>query len=1582
MNPICKLPKYLTESTLYSAIHFQPTSNVKPEWLIIKDKKWELPLLKKDKAVIRFNWEKVVYFDDSTLLQLLLIHHQLIRIGLKVTHFPSNTNEQNFSKKGTHRKKIRLRPHVFRQLYAVGYFKQWIAEDFLAPINEAQRLSSITPVLDIGPLNLQHEILPIISCQSEHRLLQGSTEDIAIRKYEEDIAIKKFIGTTSSSTSSSTEQFQIVASGEFAQLILGQCRKNVIEHADERMRAMSLVRVFRAENFKSDWGLNIDECKQDAKTTLLDFIGTLSEDVPVLDIITIDDGCGIHKSLSLTWSEHILSQTAAYMRVVSSINADWPLEAQTIEFAFDKNGSRKSKEWRSIEDSGLNRIDTLVSNYGGLVELTSGNDRVVHTANEKPSWNRVDRPWQRGTLIRILFPLRETEVTQHTSQRPKTDGSVIVSADFSDSKQTGVPSEIHIISFRELWDETYSKNASIMSASSNQKVGELTKFSAKRFSESQDSPQTIMKTIFPLLRKRIEHLADYVKLAILDWAELNVSEHDTSRFFEYLRESFMNGHPFRIPCIHINFPKELLILAKQAIDQLSEDPPIPTCLYVEGGAKWQWIGISVHPSSCDVTDYVLGQPYRNPTGDPESYDEQYIRTVFDSIFTGTRRIPKFEVSLEARIKLLDYIEFSSLFFEEESYDISTGDSARSANFRPIVSLDKIQRKISETFTMKLREAIVSDACAFPPSSQKSLKNRGRRKKKPEYVKLPNGRIVSVFYRCEGLLYHGQKVSEPERSNKSPARIWFRDSLANYLVDVAKEIESHSPGQFDIVVSCTSPTHWFVHQLADGLSDSRHSCGHFVAKTRRTFRQEFNKLRLNKNMKALVFSDVISTGRLVGTIIDTLKAADVKVEGLIVIVDTRTAEERGPNTIDGKFLSLIDQRNQAFLVRLPVEKMEGVEPKWRINSETLEPVEIRTQLDWKEGFSGMGELAVSGEEVIRWLRAFGAFHHGHYKHGNRHSEFVCDVKHLFQRPEIQMYVGARLQLYIRTHEIHLVVYPNHSNAYILGRMARDLFESEETCPPHQVALCRDFSGERTYILPMGATYHDPKRILLLDDGIGSGATLRSMISACIKAYPRLEEIHVVVFSNEMTPNNSDFWKLIGVPERMSGQKGKRRKRHFSKKGFHFNSLISIPIPWYIEDNCPLCIRQREFERNSRDDNRSNYEREFYRRWESNLAFRDLYHDPDDISFHLLKDRISIQRAQTQRSKHALEVAKFFIKIKKGSRLDNLVYDLQIMDMPDKVKIPCLKNMLSLRGSVLSEEDEKTIWNRMIEIINSGNTDHSDRLSAIRALIWEQASPPTAENFWELLKGSAPHLADPDILGGTLAFGRLAVKPGKYLPPWDKKKSLEELDQIAADVRDEGASKGLAFVKNWFSRVIEAPSIGGSLLDLKRALEELPGHINTLGEIDKLEEYLWQIGDDPKLEGDRLKQLESTTHSVIHSFERIERAARALSYYSRGLEENIDQDAFDELRSRLSEIRKLFDLHGFISDKKRIQSTVAAAGSAVQFLKSMWFSQPRGYIRLLIESHFHSLLKTVNHAISRAKSRFSSQYPGIIVKNELA
>jgi orotate phosphoribosyltransferase len=709
-------------------------------------------------------------------------------------------------------------------------------------------------------------------------------------------------------------------------------------------------------------------------------------------------------------------------------------------------------------------------------------------------------------------------------------------------------------------------------------------------------------------------------------------------------------------------------------------------------------------------------------------------------------------------------------------------------------------------------------------------------------------------------------------------------------------------------------------------------------------------------------------------ISTLQSRGLTVGGLIALVDTRTPEELAAWRNRSDPTDLLDSSNQVVLVHAPVMKRQRGKARWRIDPETPEPQEVTAEQEWTGTLSGAGAVALPGRVVARWLVDFAALRHKHYTHGGHHSEFVCDLKRLFHRPEVRTAVAGRLNLYVRQNSIDLIVYANHSNAYLLVDMIREACGSERAMPAVHVALCRHARGERTYVIPRSTQVGNPKRILLLDDGIVTGATMRSIIAGVLSTYPHAKEIHAIVFSNEMASAQTKYWTAVGASSHLALRGFAGRRSAFLSPKFHFSSFLSLPHPAYLEQDCPLCRRQREFERYANDADRTTWEQEFYRAWAADLVPRDIDHDTDEVAGAEAVAYTGITRSHVEKSRAALVIAQFDILLQKDLPLSDLIAAASRRhDIPTHVTIHCLRSLLHLGPAVLGTNEHRAVWEQLLAVIREPSTDRRHRLLALKAFIWEQFDPPSVSDFMDLLRTCATHLGDSPLLGGLMAFGRLSFAPAHRMPPSQREDVSRAIDQArsALATADADAQIGLSVVNDWLVRAGSA-ALGPSVVRLKTALLPRRGHSNVRNDLETLSQYLSELPRQRGQDNLLARRIRFVTTCLVQHFIDLDKAGRVVAPHDPSQSTESWDRSLDEAYERLGDLRCLMG-SDVTADPMPSRDLAYRAGAALAQLKSVWFSSQQGYARRLLRPFFQPLLPAIEDAINRGREEYARQFP---------
>ena len=522
-----------------------------------------------------------------------------------------------------------------------------------------------------------------------------------------------------------------------------------------------------------------------------------------------------------------------------------------------------------------------------------------------------------------------------------------------------------------------------------------------------------------------------------------------------------------------------------------------------------------------------------------------------------------------------------LFYSLQMLD-PAGDTRSTYNFKPHFTLDQITAHIQELFTDKLEKVI--------------KKNPKISFHDDDGIMLSQECVVHDYYRCDALV---DSV--------------IADELAEELANIAHGFAAETPeGKIDYVISCTSPTHWFVHKIVDGLGEYGIPVGHYVFAAKSSIKTEIENTGIHKGHNVVLFTDVISSGNLIETIAKYVEKTEAHLVGLIAIIDTRDLDElENSDPIKAKF----DGKVQ-ILVRLPVamknDRIALQKAKWIKHGDTA-ALRLRKLSGDRERedyynlqvFGGIGRLKEhhgfwsDPTTLLRHLAATKALRAGHFKHGSHHSIIYCDVRQAFSDAFLREAFVTTLFQYIIINNIDLVVCPNDSGIYLIKDELALRFPKESVCDVMFVTASRISTPEHSYVYILttlnsefkGVWPQSIRNVLIMDDGIVSGETMRSLVSEVIgdsrkvtadtkKRTVRirtqtseqllpLESIHIATFISRLADGQSEFF--CNLEEFTRELKKTPNGTHEQSDPIVFSALFSLPIKAYPEDACPVCRR---------------------------------------------------------------------------------------------------------------------------------------------------------------------------------------------------------------------------------------------------------------------------------------------------------------------------------------------------------------------------------------------------------------------------
>lgn len=955
-------------------------------------------------SVVEFNWRQVRFFEDMALLKLLMIEYNL-RPHQRVIHTGIEYNPQLQG--------------VLRQLFHCGYLELMASAQLWNPSREIAEdiaeLLTYTPSTNLHP-EKKPNVMRIVACHGDSHFMRGSREARRITEFVEHRHRTEFIAATEAANSSVYADWDIIATGAFRNLIIEQTRRNVLEHAGASL-GLSCARIISKDTFLNEWGRR-------PKDTILEEV--LASDNPmamrlkdefahgnaVIHTTAIDNGKGIPKALARYNGKDFLTEllneskkeefrecqessllypTKIYFHHrFDNATAGWGKSHKLLALATDPKGTHKLR-YNWSEKKG---ITTLVENYvmerSGCIRIESGKNCLVV---DSLAINKKDVKQHMSFSSEGDYRYYGEPTTTDLLWMPATEGK-------RNKDGTAVALTTRIVSINSSGRARIGSRP-VSSATIIQRANKNVRYvSVYEVWEANQGPQCIAK-VADVLKKETIREANLHELCIFDWSKMKPASRKKSN--ERIDKGVLNSILYEFAkaisdlpteqmasIVFVHFPSEMSHLLSEALNGFPELKPRldlpPIAFFTLGSRELDWIWLNCPP---DMQDFVISQ--FNSLLAPHLY-----------IKYPTVKPLHGEWQAEAH-RLLGRCP---LFYSSTIKDPS-GDTRSVFDFKPYFTLDQITSCIQELFTDKLKSLIENDPeIAF---------------KDEDGIVLPPDCIVNKYYRCDALV-----DSE------------IADELAEELTNIVYGFAAETlEGKIDYLVSCTSPTHWFVHKIIDGLREYGMHVGHYVFAAKSSIKTEIENVGIHPGHNVVVFTDVISSGDLVDTIGHYIRKVRANLSGLVAIIDTRDRD------MEVDFNARYGGKVQ-LLVSLPVIKKtikkedRGTyqKAKWIKDGDTA-AIRLRKESGEKERdeyynsivYAGIGELRKyhgfwrDPATVLRHLGATKAIRVGHFQHSNHHSIVYCDIRRAFGDVFLkESYVSALYQ-YIIINKIQLVLRQN-------------------------------------------------------------------------------------------------------------------------------------------------------------------------------------------------------------------------------------------------------------------------------------------------------------------------------------------------------------------------------------------------------------------------------------------------------------------------------------------------------------------------------------------------------------------------------
>ncbi len=1138
---------------------------------------------------IVFDWSEVCFFDDYTLLKLIFIQRQLRILENRVSNSGFRFAFLDPNKQA-----------VLRQLWAVGLPEFCASGHLFGSKHLKDVLKDDAELLESDPLRgLQwpapaSAVIPMLCCHDRKHFAAGSREEKQL-----DSFIRSSLRPSGANSS-----WDLVENRKFRHLMLQQLRRNVHEHSRSDggdAIGLAIVRVWTSRSLPDEWSL-----KEDMQFRLLQvwnkapvpsLIQKTNTDIGVLQISVLDNGAGIPRGLDIVHEKLIFS--AEQKELFSADNrlhyvdekldrefaepASWSdKNARLIAFAMDQLGT--SKYDRANEVKGLQYLrENAVLGMGGAACIESDGAAVsqitrIHSYGQP---QKLQFAWCKtgGAGICLAVPMHSVNVDINIQK---------ITAQTTDFRGLALKgSSTGIFKVRD--------SLPLHPDSGHFESNEL-----------MVCAKSILDAI--ILRKVEEDITKLRRkgLLVVDWGELRESKRLFHTILAEIAKVLSDTDPKQMrPFVFVNLPKGLCGLLGTAISMYSKlGNPIPICTFTAEHREPFWLGLDGENSIPDeIRKKILCDIQRKLTDQKENRTEAFYRGCLTQILTNRSSKPLSLIDTfvrrsvqnedfqaiqksQAYFHLDTLIRRCSLFRAEKQRSRDGNEIEYTGRFQSVFSLGEIESETRSLFLNEFREVFTKPPVCFNPTNEK------------EGVRLLHStRVVKRYFRSDALV-------------DSPIAMELTQELTSIAFDIARQLPSR---RIEWVVSCTSPLHWFVHKIVDGLTEYGIICSHHVFASYEEIHTSIDEIGIRTGENVLVFTDVIASGQTAYQIADSLtKRFNVKMAGLIALADIRTKEDResGPD-LDGIYSS-----NIVCLYNDPEPHCPDLRPAYYVHPETVVPKRVTSinPVDefFEKNYSGTGPLIENhgyfndAKRSLDLMTSIGAVRFGHYQHGSHHSEVFVDVEKILSCREYRNLMVTALFQYIISNDIRLVVYPNHSSSYILADDLKQRFVDGDLLVEFTMA-CRTYRGRGTqgtsYTLTRFTPHPDPvhwnkfseKSVLILDDAVCSGTTVESIIAELAridcnyydKQFVEVSHgdeskfsIHVVAFLNRLPRVSGDFWK--GLAKVAAGR-------------IHFSTFLCLPLAADSEELCPQCRQIKELEHAKNSIKYCLYAKEFLSWW---------------------------------------------------------------------------------------------------------------------------------------------------------------------------------------------------------------------------------------------------------------------------------------------------------------------------------------------------------------------------------------------------
>ena len=399
--------------------------------------------------------------------------------------------------------------------------------------------------------------------------------------------------------------------------------------------------------------------------------------------------------------------------------------------------------------------------------------------------------------------------------------------------------------------------------------------------------------------------------------------------------------------------------------------------------------------------------------------------------------------------------------------------------------------------------------------------------------LPHGEYTHKYLYMKPILINQRIINKFAR--------YLINSLAFYLR--TKDLD------VDIIVGGTHSAKRLINMVGQELSAKTLTIDRYVGQI-----DEYTIGETVANKKALIVSDVISSGNFVSKIANRLTKEGSSIIAICSICDLRTSIEKDSLPLNYPVISLLNY---------PITKMRIPDrtPIFEVNPISLRPTLPEDEVKRREVHS-----LIPTEILVQWVNDSKALVPGHTILGPTHYTYFVDTEILLEKYSEEIFEIVNKDLikladnnkFNIANELSTIITAEGSNAELyFPELIKKNYPWIEWIQIDRIRL----SIEGTWQLDRLDPIFDPVEkindqvVLIWDDGSNTGGTLLQLLEIVSEFKPKLIIAYCMV--NRLSSERSRFFSRLNE---IGGEQG-AIVRFFT----------NVPMSTFVQSNCPICNR---------------------------------------------------------------------------------------------------------------------------------------------------------------------------------------------------------------------------------------------------------------------------------------------------------------------------------------------------------------------------------------------------------------------------